>query len=117
MNTNQSFPGRREDFSNQQAYDTWLTREKKYLQGLMTIMVTSPTFSLNIGNEQDVGSTNLLSGRRASDSKRTSVYGNLTATDDVSSSVTSLIANIQLTPFCRVLILIFPMILDLTFVS
>lgn len=91
VNTNQPFPGRREDFANQQAYDAWLTREKKYLQGLMTIMVTSPTFSLNISNEQDVGSTNLLSGgnvgRRPSDSKRNSTYGNSTATDDVSSDI------------------------------
>jgi hypothetical protein len=64
----------------------------------MTIMVTSPTFSLNISNEQDVGSANLLSGggsggaggssansvgRRPSDSKRSSTYGNLSSTDDV----------------------------------
>ncbi|CAO0801326.1 unnamed protein product [Mucor circinelloides] len=98
VNTNQPFPGRREDFASQQAYDTWVTREKKYLQGLMTIMVTSPTFSLNISNEQDVGSANLLSGggsgtgsagsgpnnvgRRPSDSKRSSVYGHLSSTDD-----------------------------------
>lgn len=62
-------------------------------------MVTSPTFSLNISNEQDVGSANLLSGggsgtgsagsgpnnvgRRPSDSKRSSVYGHLSSTDDV----------------------------------
>ncbi|KAI9485405.1 MAG: hypothetical protein EXX96DRAFT_513980 [Benjaminiella poitrasii] len=86
VNTNQSFPGRREDFASQQAYDAWVTREKKYLQGLMTVMVTSPTFSLNISNEQDVGSTNLLSGanvsRRTSESKRSSIYGNTPSTDD-----------------------------------
>ncbi|CEP17674.1 hypothetical protein [Parasitella parasitica] len=98
VNTNQAFPGRREDFATTEAYDTWLTREKKYLQGLMTIMVTSPTFSLNISNEQDVGSANLLSGgggngsggvsgssnigRRASDSKRNSLYGSPASTDD-----------------------------------
>ncbi|RCI06704.1 hypothetical protein CU098_011502 [Rhizopus stolonifer] len=86
VNTNQPFPGRREDFSSQQAYDTWVGREKKYLQGLMTIMVTSSSLSLNISSEQDVGSTNLLSGvgigRRSSDSKRASMYSNPGTTDD-----------------------------------
>ncbi|CAO3610411.1 unnamed protein product [Mucor hiemalis] len=84
VNTNQAFPGRREDFSNQQAYESWLAREKKYLQGLMTFMVTSSTLTLSTNSEQDVGSANLLSGnngRRPSDSKRTSVYGS-TNTDD-----------------------------------
>ena len=78
VNTNQPFPGRREDFASQQAYESWLAREKKYLQGLMTFMVTSSTLTLSTNSEQDVGSTNLLSGnngRRPSDSKRTSVYG------------------------------------------
>ncbi|KAI8975730.1 hypothetical protein BDF20DRAFT_977296 [Mycotypha africana] len=89
LNTNQSFPGRREDFTSQQAYNAWLAREKKYLQGVMTVMVSSPTFSLNISNEQDVGSTNLLSGggsnnvsRRPSENKRNSIYGNSATLDD-----------------------------------
>jgi hypothetical protein len=87
VNTNQPFPGRREDFPSQQAYDAWLTREKKYLQGLMTIIVSNPSFSLSMGNEQDVGSTNLLSGavsRKPSDPKRSSTYGGAAAADDVS---------------------------------
>lgn len=87
VNTNQPFPGRREDFSNQQAYESWLAREKKYFQSLMTIMVTSSTLTLSTTSEQDVGSGNLLSGnngRRPSDSKRSSVYGSSTTSDDVS---------------------------------
>ncbi|KAI7904405.1 uncharacterized protein BX663DRAFT_560086 [Cokeromyces recurvatus] len=84
VNINQSFPGRREDFASQQAYDAWVTREKKYLQGLMTVMVTSPSFSLNISNEQDVGSTNLLSGsnRKMNETKRNSIYGSSSSLDD-----------------------------------
>ncbi|GAA5797543.1 hypothetical protein HPULCUR_002931 [Helicostylum pulchrum] len=83
VNTNQAFPGRREDFSNQQAYDSWLQREKKYFQSLMTIMVTNSSLTLPLNSEQDFGSGNLLSGRRTSESKRTSVYNsNSTSTDD-----------------------------------
>ncbi|KAI9334636.1 hypothetical protein BD770DRAFT_416074 [Pilaira anomala] len=85
VNTNQPFPGRREDFSNQQAYDSWLAREKKYFQSLMTIMVTNSSLTLPMNSEQDFGSGNLLSGsngRRANDSKRSSVYSNPTSTDD-----------------------------------
>lgn len=88
VNTNQPFPGRREDFASQQAYDSWLAREKKYLQGLMTVMVTNSTLTLSTNSEQDVGSANLLSGnngRRISDAKRASVYSNsASASDDVS---------------------------------
>lgn len=87
VNTNQPFPGRREDFASQQAYESWLAREKKYLQGLMTVMVTNSTLTLSTNSEQDVGSANLLSGnngRRISDAKRTSVYGNSGGNDDVS---------------------------------
>lgn len=90
VNTNQPFPGRREDFSNQQAYESWLAREKKYLQGLMTFMVASSSLTLSANSEQDVGSANLLSGnngRRPSDTKRNSVYGNSTNTDDVRNGV------------------------------
>lgn len=91
LNQNLSFPGKREDFSSQQAYDTWLTREKKYLQGLMTVIVTSASFSLDISSEQDVGSANLLSsssgnlGRRPGESKRNSIYGNSAMAEDVSN--------------------------------
>lgn len=88
LNQGLPFPGRREDFATQQGYDAWLTREKKYLQGLMTVMVTSATFSLDSSSEQDVGSANLLSsavGRRPSEtSKRNSIYGNSAVADDVS---------------------------------
>ncbi|KAI8367396.1 hypothetical protein EDC96DRAFT_461821 [Choanephora cucurbitarum] len=85
VNTNQPFPGRREDFASQQAYETWAGRERKYLNGLMTIMVNSPA-ALNIGSEQDVGSTNLLSsggfGKRSNEMKRVSVYTNTTNYND-----------------------------------
>lgn len=90
LNQGLPFPGRKEDFATQQGYDAWLTREKKFLQGLMTIMVTSATFSLDSSSEQDVGSTNLLSSaggiaRRASETaKRNSIYGNSAVVDDVS---------------------------------
>lgn len=122
VNTNQAFPGRREDFSNQQAYESWLAREKKYLQGLMTFMVTSSTLTLSTNSEQDVGSANLLSGnngRRPSDSKRTSVYGS-TNTDDV--RIISLAHRPYFVVvngfylFYRVLIRTFQMILDPIFV-
>ncbi|CAO3703440.1 unnamed protein product [Rhizopus stolonifer] len=62
INTNQPFPGRREDFNSQQAYDSWVAREKKYLNGLMTVMVMNPNLTLT---DQD--------GRRPNDSKRSSV--------------------------------------------
>jgi hypothetical protein len=77
INTNQPFPGRREDFASQQAYDSWVAREKKYLNGLMTVMVMNPNLTITNKSEQDVGSTNLLSaGRRSStESKRASFYG------------------------------------------
>lgn len=77
INTNQPFPGRREDFASQQAYDSWVAREKKYLNGLMTVMVMNPNLTITNKSEQDVGSTNLLSaGRRPStESKRASFYG------------------------------------------
>ena len=81
INTNQPFPGRREDFASQQAYDFWVAREKKYLNGLMTVMVMNPNLTLTNKSEQDVGSTNLLAGRRSSDSRRSSVY-NTSPTDD-----------------------------------
>lgn len=89
LNQGLPFPGRREDFATQQGYDAWLTREKKYLQGLMTVMVTTTTFSLDSSSEQDVGSANLLSssgaGRRPSETaKRNSIYGNSAVADDVS---------------------------------
>lgn len=81
INTNQPFPGRREDFASQQAYDFWVAREKKYLNGLMTVMVMNPNLTLTNKSEQDVGSANLLAGRRSSDSRRSSVY-NTSPTDD-----------------------------------
>lgn len=72
---NQPFPGRREDFASQQAYDSWVAREKKYLNGLMTVMVMNPNLTLTNKSEQDGGSSNLLSGMKPSDSKRSSVNG------------------------------------------
>ncbi|KAG1151513.1 hypothetical protein G6F37_002376 [Rhizopus arrhizus] len=75
INMNQPFPGRREDFASQQAYDSWVAREKKYLNGLMTVMVMNPNLTLTNKSEQDGGSSNLLSGMKPSDSKRSSVNG------------------------------------------
>ncbi|KAI8987003.1 hypothetical protein BDB01DRAFT_849161 [Pilobolus umbonatus] len=70
LNTNLSFPGRREDFATQQAYDNWLAREKKQLQELMNVIVMN-----QMANEQDPNATNLLTGaggRRSSIQKRNS---------------------------------------------
>lgn len=78
---NQPFPGKREDFASQQAYDFWVAREKKYLNGLMTVMVMNPNLTLANKSEQDIGPTNLLAGRRSSDSRRSFVY-NTSPTDD-----------------------------------
>lgn len=98
----------------------------------MTIMVTSPTFSLNISNEQDVGSANLLSGgggggsggsgpnnvgRRPSDSKRSSVYGNMSSTDDVRIYIQRRMTLTHSQTLYRALTHTFPTTHDLTFVS
>ncbi|KAG1257362.1 hypothetical protein G6F68_009340 [Rhizopus microsporus] len=81
INMNQPFPGKREDFASQQAYDFWVAREKKYLNGLMTVMVMNPNLTLANKSEQDIGPTNLLTGRRSSDSRRSFVY-DTSPTDD-----------------------------------
>ncbi|KAI8388415.1 uncharacterized protein BYT42DRAFT_510820 [Radiomyces spectabilis] len=63
VHTNQPYPGRKEDFPTQQAYDSWQKKEVKQLTELMnTIMLMNPKFSLGAGSEMDVGSSNLLSG-------------------------------------------------------
>ncbi|CEI86212.1 hypothetical protein RMCBS344292_00656 [Rhizopus microsporus] len=81
INMNQPFPGKREDFASQQAYDFWVAREKKYLNGLMTVIVMNPNLTLANKSEQDIGPTNLLTGRRSSDSRRSFVY-DTSPTDD-----------------------------------
>ena len=62
VHTNQSFPGRREDFPSQQAYENWQRREVKQLTELMnTMMLMKPNLALNAASETDVGFSNLLS--------------------------------------------------------
>ncbi|CDS04773.1 hypothetical protein LRAMOSA07303 [Lichtheimia ramosa] len=63
VHTNQSFPGRREDFPDQQAYENWQRREVKQLTELMnTLMLMKPNLALSSTGERDVGSSNMLSG-------------------------------------------------------
>jgi hypothetical protein len=67
VHTNQPYPGRKEDFATQLGYDNWKTRELKQLQELMkSIMLLNPNLSIAATGEQDVGSSNLLSGNRTS---------------------------------------------------
>jgi hypothetical protein len=78
VHTNQSFPGRREDFSSQLGYDNWQKREVKQLQELMkTTMLLNPNLSIANSGEQEFSSS-LLSSRRGSDNnsnRRSSYYG------------------------------------------
>lgn len=63
VHTNQPFPGRREDFPDQQAYENWQRREVKQLTELMnTLMLMKPNLALSSTGERDVGSSNMLSG-------------------------------------------------------
>lgn len=73
--TNQPFPGRREDFPTQQAYENWQRREKQQLTELMnTLMLMKPNLALNPTSETDVGFSNLLAGESLSRS-RNSIHG------------------------------------------
>ncbi|KAI9496068.1 hypothetical protein BDB00DRAFT_927113 [Zychaea mexicana] len=66
VHTNQSFPGRREDFPSQQAYDNWHRREVKQLTELMnTMMLMKPNLALNSASETDMGFSNLLASEGA----------------------------------------------------
>ncbi|KAI9243823.1 hypothetical protein BDA99DRAFT_529801 [Phascolomyces articulosus] len=61
VHTNHSFPGRREDFPSQTAYENWQRREVKQLGELMnTMMLLKPNLALNAASEMDMGGTNLL---------------------------------------------------------
>ncbi|KAG1471384.1 hypothetical protein G6F56_002153 [Rhizopus delemar] len=73
INTNQSFPGRREDFASQPAYDSWVAREKKYLNGLMTVMVMNPHLSIT-NKEQDFNLLTANGRRPVEPNRRTSMY-------------------------------------------
>lgn len=55
IHMNQPFPGRREDFPTQQAYENWQRREIKQLTELMnTLMLMKPDLALNSANQSDV---------------------------------------------------------------
>lgn len=55
IHMNQSFPGRREDFPTQQAYENWQRREIKQLTELMnTLMLMKPDLALSSANQSDV---------------------------------------------------------------
>ncbi|KAI9486716.1 MAG: hypothetical protein EXX96DRAFT_604807 [Benjaminiella poitrasii] len=61
VHTNQSFPGKREDFPDAQAYENWQKKEVKQLTELMnSLMLMHPNLSLSASSEVDVGNTNLL---------------------------------------------------------
>ncbi|KAG2221341.1 hypothetical protein INT45_014025 [Circinella minor] len=66
VHTNHSFPGRREDFPSQTAYENWQRREVKQLTELMnTIMLMKPNLALNAASETDMGMSNLLASEGA----------------------------------------------------
>ena len=66
VHTNHSFPGRREDFPSQTAYENWQRREVIQLTELMnTIMLMKPNLALNAASETDMGMSNLLASEGA----------------------------------------------------
>jgi hypothetical protein len=68
VHTNQSFPGKKEDFPTIQAYENWQKREVKQMTELMkSMMLVNPNLSIATSSEVDVGTGNLLA-RQSTDS-------------------------------------------------
>ncbi|KAI7901688.1 uncharacterized protein BX663DRAFT_487397 [Cokeromyces recurvatus] len=83
VHTNQSFPGKKEDFLNTQAYENWQKKEVKQLTELInTLMLMYPNLSLSASSEVDVGNTNLLARQSSIDS----IQSQNTFTKSMSSS-------------------------------
>jgi len=97
VHTNQSFPGKKEDFPSVQAYENWQKKEVKQLTELMkSLMLMNPNLSIATSSEQDVGSTNLLA-RQSTDSYA-SISNSSTSSISVGDTVSMIVVATNLYP-------------------